>query len=274
MKMNGKKWAAAAAVLAVLAFAFWYGGDAPGLRGWSAGEEGSSVGVSASVSTDGSRSEQGEPPESSAPDASAQEAEKPEPQPDASVGGEGEKEPPASSAMDIDPKTGQDQYHTDPVPQGKPAPAEPQQTEPAPEVSRCTISISCAAILNHMDWLDPDKAELVPADGWLLPATQAEFHEGESVFDVLRRVCRDKGLHMEFSNTPMYNSAYIEGIGNLYEFDCGEQSGWMYAVNGWYPNYGCSRYALKDGDTVTWAYTCDYGRDIGGDYFGQSGDET
>ena len=36
MKLNGKKWAAAAAILAVLAFAFWYGGDAPGLHGWSA----------------------------------------------------------------------------------------------------------------------------------------------------------------------------------------------------------------------------------------------
>lgn len=80
---------------------------------------------------------------------------------------------------------------------------------------------------------------------------------------MLQRVCRDNGIHMEFSNTPMYNSAYIEGIGNLYEFDCGEQSGWMYAVNGWYPNYGCSRYALKDGDTVTWVYTCDYGQGRG-----------
>ena len=129
MKMNGKKWAAAAAVLAVLAFAFWYGGDAPGLRGWSAGEEGSSAGVSVSVSTDASQSEQQESPESSGPDAPAQKAEKPEPQPDASVGGEGEKAPPASSAMDIDPKTGQDQYHTDPVPQGKPAPAEPASFE-------------------------------------------------------------------------------------------------------------------------------------------------
>lgn len=157
------------------------------------------------------------------------------------------------------------------MPQGKPAPAEPQQTEKAPEVSRCTISISCATILNHMDWLDPDKTELVPADGWLLPATQVEFHEGESVFDVLQRVCRDNGIHMEFSNTPMYNSAYIEGIGNLYEFDCGEQSGWMYAVNGWFPNYGCSRYALKDGDTVKWVYTCDYGKDVGGAYYAGDG---
>ena len=175
MKLNGKKWAAAAAILAVLAFAFWYGGDAPGLHGWSAGGADGSESISASVSADGSQSEP-EAPESSASDTSTQEPEEPEPQPDTSA---------TSSAMDIDPKTGQDQYHTDPVPQGKPAPAEPQQTEKAPEVSHCTISISCATILNHMDWLDPDKTELVPTDGWLLPATQAEFHEGESVFDVL-----------------------------------------------------------------------------------------
>lgn len=68
------------------------------------------------------------------------------------------------------------------------------------------------------------------------------------------------------TNTPIYNSAYIEGIGNLYEFDCGELSGWMYKVNGWFPNYGCSRYRLKSGDRVEWVYTCDLGRDVGGYY--------
>lgn len=69
---------------------------------------------------------------------------------------------------------------------------------------------------------------------------------------------------MEFSNTPMYNSAYIEGINNLYEFDCGELSGWAYKVNQWFPNYGASRYLLKDGDVIEWLYTCDLGTDIGG----------
>lgn len=33
----------------------------------------------------------------------------------------------------------------------------------------------------------------------------------------------------------------------------------MYNVNGWYPNYGCSRYQVKDGDVVEWRYTCDLG---------------
>ena len=61
----------------------------------------------------------------------------------------------------------------------------------------------------------------------------------------------------------MYNSHYIEGINNLYEFDCGELSGWMYSVNGWYPNYGCSRYQVQDGDVIEWHYTCDLGEDLG-----------
>ena len=71
---------------------------------------------------------------------------------------------------------------------------------------------------------------------------------------------------MLFRSTPIYNSAYVEGIHNLYEFDCGSGSGWMYRVNGWYPNYGCSRYQLSQGDTVEWRYTCDLGADIGGAY--------
>ena len=61
----------------------------------------------------------------------------------------------------------------------------------------------------------------------------------------------------------MYSSVYVEGISNIYEFDCGELSGWMYKVNGWFPNYGCSRYQLKPGDRVEWVYTCDLGDDVG-----------
>ena len=38
----------------------------------------------------------------------------------------------------------------------------------------------------------------------------------------------------------------------------------MYKVNDWFPNYGCSRYALQEGDKVEWLYTCDLGDDIGG----------
>lgn len=65
--------------------------------------------------------------------------------------------------------------------------------------------------------------------------------------------------------SPMYNSYYIEGINHLYEFDCGNESGWMYKVNGWFPNYGCSSYTLQGGDTIVWCYTCNgLGADVGG----------
>ena len=157
-------------------------------------------------------------------------------------------------------------------PEDRPAPVEPEETEVSDEEFHCTISISCAMILNNMDKCDKDKRELVPEDGWLLEPTEVVFYGGESVFNVLQRTCRQKKIHMEFSNTPIYNSAYIEGIGNLYERDVGELSGWMYSVNGWFPNYGCARYALKDGDVIEWVYTCDLGADVGDDYMAQ-GDE-
>ena len=162
-------------------------------------------------------------------------------------------------------QTGKDEYLTDPIPVGKPMPVEPEdQTVDTSKTLRCTFSIECSTILNNLDQLEPDKLEMVPSGGTILSATTVTFNEGESVFDVLQRLCRDKGIHMEAEWTPIYNSAYIEGIHNLYQFDCGSLSGWMYRVNGWYPNYGCSRYQLADGDRVEWRYTCDLGKDIGG----------
>ena len=106
----------------------------------------------------------------------------------------------------------------------------------------CTISISCATILDNMDACDPDKREQVPQDGVILAPVEVGFQTGENVFDVLQRVCRENRIQMESKWTPLYESAYIQGIHNLYEFDVGSGSGWMYSVNDWYPNYGCSRH--------------------------------
>ena len=162
---------------------------------------------------------------------------------------------------------GKDKYNTDPIPEGKPNPVEPEdQAVDKGNTYTCSFSIECSTILNNLDQLDPEKLEMVPSGGTILATTTVTFYEGESVFDVLQRVCKEKGIHLESSWTPIYNSAYIEGIHNLYEFDCGALSGWMYRVNGWYHNYGCSRYQLKDGDVVEWRFTCDLGNDIGGGY--------
>ena len=151
----------------------------------------------------------------------------------------------------------------------RPEPVEPEEAtvDNSTQLS-CTFSITCETILDNMDQCAEGKKVLVPSDGVLLAETTVHFSQGESVFDVLQRVCRENRVHLEASWTPMYNSAYVEGIGNLYEFDVGKLSGWMFSVNGWFPNYGCSRYQLKDGDIVHWVYTCDLGHDVGDNSMG------
>ena len=183
-------------IAAVLAVAFWYGGNAPDSRGW------------------------GVPDGSSAPSA----------------------------------------------PSGHPLPVEPESMSIGSAEFTCSLSVSCATILDNMQLLNTEKRELVPVGGWVLQAVAVPFREGESVFQALQRTLYGRGIHLEFKNTPLYNAAYIEGIHNLYEFDVGELSGWVYRVNGWFPNYGCSRYQLRDGDVVEFLYTCDLGVDVGGGF--------
>ena len=136
---------------------------------------------------------------------------------------------------------------------------------PKPETKMsCTIEIRCDTILNNMQDLKPGLDVYVPDSGTILPTTTITFTEGETVFDVLKRICDARGIQIEYSYTPMYGSYYVEGINNLYEFDCGQQSGWMYKVNGWFPNYGCSEYILDAGDEIVWCYTCKgLGTDVG-----------
>lgn len=136
---------------------------------------------------------------------------------------------------------------------------------PKPETKMsCTIEIRCDTILNNMQDLKPGLDVYVPDSGTILPTTTITFTEGETVFDVLKRICDARGIQIEYSYTPMYGSYYVEGINNLYEFDCGQQSGWMYKVNGWFPNYGCSKYILDAGDEIVWCYTCKgLGTDVG-----------
>ncbi len=107
-----------------------------------------------------------------------------------------------------------------------------------------------------MDILAPGREAFVPANGLILERSEVSFEKGETVFDVLKRVVRDAGIQMEFSYFPAYESMYIEGIGNLYEKDCGGSSGWLYYVNGVKPNYGVSKYTLEDQDEVIFHYTC------------------
>lgn len=170
----------------------------------------------------------------------------------------------AAGEVSVSEGTGTGQYNTDPVPEGQQNPVEPEDAEVDKDVVyTCYLSISCSTIMDNMGDLKEGKESVVPADGVILAQSPVTFYKGESVFDILQRVTREQGIHLDYAFTPGYNSNYIRGINNLYERDCGDASGWMYSVNGWYPNYGCSRYAVQDKDVIQWSFTCDGGEDLG-----------
>ena len=137
-----------------------------------------------------------------------------------------------------------------------------EEAESVPQRNVCTLSVKCDTILLNIDKLAQEKLSVVPEDGIIYSEREIEFQPNESVFDVLHREMKNSGIHMEFTETPMYNSIYIKGINNLYEFDCGDLSGWVYRVNGEMGNIGCSQYIVKQGDHIEWLYSCDMGRDI------------
>ena len=134
------------------------------------------------------------------------------------------------------------------------------------EDGTCKISIVCNTVLDNMDDLKSGKETIIPADGVILAETTVEFEGGDSVFDVLDDVAKANKIHLEYSESPLYNTMYIEGINNLYEFDCGELSGWMYCLNGVYTGVGCSRVYVQDGDVIEFIYTCALGNDVGAEY--------
>jgi len=131
---------------------------------------------------------------------------------------------------------------------------EPVQSDAPEPVDTVSLTVDCSDILNNMDLLAKEKHGLVPDSGIMYSSSEIEITEGESVFDVLKRTLIFSGVHLEFNLAPVTNSAYIEGIGNIYEFDCGERSGWKFSVNGEYPRVGCSDYKVKPGDKIVFVY--------------------
>lgn len=136
-----------------------------------------------------------------------------------------------------------------------------------PESKTVTIVIRCDTVLENYDKLDKElrSEKYVPADGVILAETEYVLRPGDTVFDILDRAVRYNRIQMEYQGADenSFGSVYVQGIHYLYEFSCGPLSGWMYMVNKEFPNYGCSKYELEDGDNIEWVYTCDLGHDVG-----------
>lgn len=136
--------------------------------------------------------------------------------------------------------------------------AQEQNTEEQITVS---ITIECKTLTGEgqKNLEDENLARYIPSDGIILKRTAYTCGKDATVYDVLCHVCRNHSIQLDSEYTPMYGNAYIKGINYLYEFAGGRYSGWIYRVNGSFPNCGCSSYQLKDGDEIIWSYTCTNG---------------
>lgn len=123
----------------------------------------------------------------------------------------------------------------------------------ATPVPTITFEITCKKILDRQDLWKPGIEEIIPENGIYYTGTR-NYKKGTTVYDVLKEICNENGILLDSQYTPMYGTYYIQGIGNLYEFDCGGESGWKYSVNGKISGVGCSSYKVKPGDEIVFFY--------------------
>ena len=128
-------------------------------------------------------------------------------------------------------------------------------TEPSvsPEAATVSFAIQCTSIINHRELWRDGLEEVIPTSGYFYQGNK-EISAGDTVYDVLKRICDKNNIVLDAEYTPLFGSYYIKGIGNLYEFDCGSESGWKYMVNDTYAGVSSSSYILKNGDRVVFTY--------------------
>lgn len=134
----------------------------------------------------------------------------------------------------------------------------PTVASPTPKHQKeVQLSIQCLAIMNHKELWKEGIESIVPNTGYFYKGSP-DFRSGESVYDIINRVCAEQKIALDAEYTVLYKTYYIKGIGNLYEFDCGAESGWKYKVNGVIPGVGCSSYIVQEGDSIEIFYDYQY----------------
>lgn len=128
-----------------------------------------------------------------------------------------------------------------------------------PDSKTVFISIRCdtAAQKSNQDY--------IPKNGVILEKTEYVLRDHDTVFDLLIRATKHNRIQLDYTGTDTgkIRTSYVKGIHYLYEYEFGDLSGWMYKVNGQFPNEDCASYVLSDKDVIEWVYSCDLGKDVG-----------
>ncbi len=119
-------------------------------------------------------------------------------------------------------------------------PATTGTTAAKKETNTCTLTIDCTAA----------------GKGYTLQNYSVTVKDGDTAYDILCRGCQANNISINAS--PTGYGIYVAGINGLDQKEVGENSGWMYYINGTAPQKACSKYKVSAGDTVLFYYTVDY----------------
>jgi len=137
-----------------------------------------------------------------------------------------------------------------------PAPTNPPHTNPSTTTTQkaktVTLIIDCTNAVKYKDKTGKD-VTIPPNTNGIILRTEVELEDGDTVMSVLKRAAKDRGIDIASTFD------YVKGIGGLREKNCGGSSGWLYSVNGVYPNVGAEQYEISAGDVIKWEYTVEQG---------------
>lgn len=118
----------------------------------------------------------------------------------------------------------------------------------------CYLTIECTAILSNMDKLKSGHSSFLGDNGYILNHYAVRYEIGDTAYDILKKGCQQNSIKLT-TESSVYG-IYVVGINNLDQFDCGNQSGWLYYVNGTSPPKSADKFDVNINDTITFSYTC------------------
>ncbi|MEH7253679.1 DUF4430 domain-containing protein [Neobacillus niacini] len=139
-----------------------------------------------------------------------------------------------------------------PAPTTKPAP--PPPTPAAPVVTTPPNTTPAVPAETKVPAATVTISIKGPKDrGTILAPTKVESKEGDTIYDILLQTTKKHGIQMETRGSGA--SAYVEGIDNIYEFDYGVKSGWVFELNGVSLTKSIGTMKVNDGDSIECYYT-------------------
>ncbi|MGM9978472.1 MAG: DUF4430 domain-containing protein [Clostridium sp.] len=92
-------------------------------------------------------------------------------------------------------------------------------------------------------------------------SSQIALDNEVNAFEALKYYCESNSIQLGYTGSGKL--AYVNSINGIKEKSEGPSSGWMYKVNGVFPNISAGRYDLSSNDTLEWVFTKDGGKDVG-----------